>query len=266
VKRVAAALAALLLTACASQQQAVDQERIAQANMQADVSSLKSVTQELRRRTEDLEASVGRKGQGTSLEDLNRRLNQVEQTVSRIAAQLGIEQAPAATSQAMPDGSGSPYASPYSQPSQAGQRTAYGSETPPAGPIAMGPDSSDPAEAIYNMGMESYNRREYDRANTLFAELLKSYPSSRQAAGALFWQAESNYQQGDYGRAALLCQDLIQKYPSNPMVPSAMLKQAQSFRKLGKVKAAKILLQDVVKRYPASPEARSAQATLRELR
>lgn len=273
MKRLLPVLAAALLASCASQQHSPDREQVAQANMQADVISLKSVTQELRKRTEDLESVLGRKGRGFTLEDVNRRLDQLEQTVNRMAARLGIEQTAAAPSPSGGwAGEAAPPSGPYgvspahSEPSRAGTYAPYAAETPPAGPITMGPDSTDPAEAIYNMGMEAYNRREYDRANTLFSELLKSYPSSRQAPGALYWQAEANYQQGDYGRAALLCQDLIQKHPNHPLASSAMIKQAQSFRKLGKAKAARILLEDVARRYPGSPEAVSAQALLRELR
>ena len=144
---------------------------------------------------------------------------------------------------------------PPNLPPTSGRSQSYGGE----------PTSTDPAEAVYNMAMESFNQRDYDRANSLYSELLKSYPNSKQASGALFWQAEISFQQGDFARAALLCQDLIQKYPSSAMVPAAMLKQGLAFRRLGKNPAAKILFQDVVKRYPNSPEARSAQIQLREI-
>ncbi|MFP5240580.1 MAG: tol-pal system protein YbgF [Acidobacteriota bacterium] len=145
---------------------------------------------------------------------------------------------------------------PPSLPPTSGRSPSYGGE----------PSSTDPAEAVYNMAMESFNQRDYDRANSLYSELLKSYPNSKQAPGALFWQAEISFQQGDFARSALLCQDLIQKYPSSNMVPAAMLKQGLAFRRLGKNPAAKILFQDVVKRFPNSPEARSAQIQLREIK
>ncbi len=141
-----------------------------------------------------------------------------------------------------------------------------GMDGAPTGPITMGPNSDDPAEAIYNMGMEAYNAHNYDRAMSLYAEMLKTYPTHRLAPNALFWQAEANYQSGDFARTALLCDDLVKKYPQNPLVPSAMLKQAAAFKRLGKPKPAKILLQDVVQRFPGSPEARSAQALLKDIR
>ena len=248
-------LAALVLASCAPSAKPIDQEQLAQANMQADMNSLKSRSQEMRMRLEELESILGKQGRGFTLEDVNKRLAQLEETVARMAATLGVDAGPRAPS--------APSAGPGLAP--AGQApSAY--DSAPAGPITMDADSTDPAEAIYNMAMEAYNQRDYHRANTLFSELIKSYPSSRQAPSALFWQAESNYQQGDYARAALICQDLIQKYPSHPMAPSAMLKQGLCFRKLGKVQAAKIVFQDVEKRYPGSPEARSAQVQLRELR
>lgn len=261
------ALALVLgLSGCASQPRTVEPEQMAQANMQADLNALKSRNQELRMRLEEIESILGRQGRGFTLEDVNKRLAQLEETVSRMAATLGVD---AGTRAPSPSGTASAAAGQYpGTPSgtSSGTPGPYAADTPPAGPISMGPSSTDPAEAIYNMAMEAYNQRDYDRANTLFSEMLRSYPSSRQAPGALFWQAETNYQQGDYARAALLCQDLIQKYPNNPMAVSAMLKQGLCFRKLGKLQAAKILFQDVVKRYPGSPEARSAQVQLRELR
>jgi len=258
------------LAACAEPaSKPIAQEQLSQANSQADMNTLKSRTQEMRMRLDEIEAILGRQGTGFTLEDVNRRLAQLEETVSRMAATLGIDTGrraagpnPAIAPPAVSGGVAEPYAGSGAVAGEAEPATPL---SPPAGPITMG-SSTDPAEAIFNMAMESYNQRDYDRANSLFSEMLKSYPASRQAPEALFWQAETNYQQGDYARAALICQDLIQKYPNHPRAPSAMLKQALCFRKLGKGQAAKILLQDVAKRYPDSPEARSAQAQLRELR
>ncbi|GFK94716.1 Cell division coordinator CpoB [Fundidesulfovibrio magnetotacticus] len=298
-----AGLAVGMLGACAaSHEQGTDPSQVAQANMQADVTSLKSRVQELSMRVEGVESTTGRKGQGLTLEDVNQRLARLEDVVTRMAATLGLDPGPRAPSAPSPAPSPAPapaapaYESraPLHEPAPAapGREDPYARYQPPtlqtpslrleqeapgvygvapAGPYPAAapthaPDPSAPDEAIYAMGMESFSQRDFDRANTLFAELLKSYPNSRQAAPALFWQAESNYQQGDYGRAALLCQDLIQKYPSNTLVPSAMLKQALCFRKLGKIPAARIILQDVAKRYSGIPEGKSAQAQLKELK
>ena len=251
-------LALLALAGCASEpaRQTIPAEQLTQANAQADLTSLKSRVQEMRVRIDELESVQGKAGRGVTLDEVNRRLALLEETVSRMAATLGVD-----------TGSRAPSASPgVSAPPARTGSPAYNPDSPPVAPITMGQTGNDPAEAILNMGMESFNQQDYNRANSLFSELLKSYPTSRQAPNALFWQAETNFQQGDYARAALICQDLIQKFPNNPMVPSAMLKQALSFRKLGKLQAAKILLQDVEKRYPGSPEARSAQMQLRDLR
>ena len=256
-------LALLGLSACAgSPAKTIEPEQLSQANLQADVAALKSRTQEMRARIDELETIQGKPGRGVTLDDVNRRLALMEETVSRMAATLGVDagsRAPSASS------------SPGGVPAAPARETspAYDPEAPPIAPITMGPGGAgvaDPAEAIQSMGMEAFNQRDYNRANSLFSELLKSYPNSRQAPSALFWQAETNFQQGDYARSVLLCQDLIQKHPNNPLVPSAMLKQALGFRKLGKLPAAKILLQDVEKRFPGTPEARSAQAQLRDLR
>ena len=250
-------VALFALAGCASEpsRQTIPAEQLTQANNQADIAALKSRVQEMRVRIEELEGVQGKAGRGVTLDEVNRRLALLEETVSRMAATLGVDsmsRAPSASAG-------------VSAPARASSQD-YDSDAKPVAPITMGQTGNDPAEAILNMGMESFNQRDYNRANSLFSELLKSYPTSRQAPNALFWQAETNFQQGDYARAALICQDLIQKFPNNPMVPSAMLKQALSFRKLGKLQAAKILLQDVEKRYPGTPEARSAQMQQRDLR
>jgi len=281
----ALALVALLagLAACApsGNGKTVADQDVNQANFYADIQAMKSRQQEMRRRLEDLESRLGGPGQGASLDDLNQRMARLEDAVSRIAATLSIDvglRTPAAASQAtsqpaLPAYPGAPQAYPegpqaypggpqdYSEAPQ-----GYSPEAQPAGPITMGPSSNDPAESIYNMGMEAYNAHNFDRAMSLFAEMLKTYPTHRLAPNALFWQAEANFQAGDFARTALLCDDLVKKYPNNPLVPSAMLKQAAAFKRLGKPQPAKILLQDVAKRYPGSPEARSAQAQLKDMR
>lgn len=268
----ALALLALLsgLAACApSGGKAVADENVAQANFYADIQSMKSRQQEMRRRLEELESRLGGQGEGASMDDLNARLARLEDAVSRIASTLSIDAGLRAPSTVSP--STSPAYPGTSQPAPAypGGPLSYGpgaSEDAPTGPITMGPSSNDPAEAIYNMGMEAYNARNYDRAMSLYAEMLKTYPTHRLAPNALFWQAEANFQSGDFARTALLCDDLVKKYPHNPLVPSAMLKQAAAFKRLGKPQPAKILLQDVVQRFPGTPEARSAQAQLKDLR
>lgn len=271
MKRVPAilVLAALALPGCAPAP--INQEQMSQADLQADVNSLKSTTQAMRMRLDELEGRQGKQGQGVTLEDVNRRLTQLEETVARMAATLGVDSgvrapSPSAGQAPAPAQPGTDYGSGYGYESAPGTQPYYqeqDQQAPYAGPPATAQDTTDPAQAIFGMGMDAYNQRDFDRANTLFAELIKSYPTSRQAPDALFWQADVNFQQGDYARAALICQDLIQKYPNHPRVASAMLKQGQCFSRLGKTQAARIVFEDLVKRFPNSAEARIAQNELR---
>jgi len=151
------------------------------------------------------------------------------------------------------------------QPSQ-GDSSGYQGAGPeqPAPQAEQAPQ--DPAEMIYNLGMEAFNAQNYDRAVSLFEDMVKTYPTDRRVPSALLWQAEAYSQQGDPARTALICQDLIQKYPNSPVVPQAMLKQAQGFKKLGRNQAARIILEDLVKRFPGSAEARIAQQQIPGLR
>ena len=93
----APALLALLLSGCASsssQPRPMEAQQVSQADLQADLSSLKSRNQELRMRLDDIESVLGRKGRGFTLDDVNRRLAQMEQAIARMAATLGVDYKP----------------------------------------------------------------------------------------------------------------------------------------------------------------------------
>jgi HEAT repeat protein len=70
-----------------------------------------------------------------------------------------------------------------------------------SGRFEVGPPPSfgmqgDPADSIYNLGREAFNRQDYSRAALRFAEMLAKYPNSRQATAAAYYQAFALYRVG----------------------------------------------------------------------
>jgi tol-pal system protein YbgF len=123
--------------------------------------------------------------------------------------------------------------------------------------------TEDPARELYNRALTQFKARNYQAAQALWKEFVKSYPEHELVPNSIFWQGESFYQLGDYPQAILAYQDVISKYPKSGKYPSALLKQGISFIKIGKTQAGRLLLSDVIKNYPNTPEAERAKEYLK---
>jgi tol-pal system protein YbgF len=256
----AAICAALLMTSCASHQE-IPPELSQQANLQADVESLKQQVRGLKGEVEDIKyqlSAINDPDGGGGLREMAGRVQRLESNVNTMASQLAVDLGqsggqPGVQSVA-PIGSGE-----ADVQNVAPQRIA---PPPQPIPVASPARADEPAEALYAKGMKSFESRNYAQAQSLWAEFMKNYPKHSLAANALFWEGEAFYQMNDYARAALAYQDVITKYPKNIKVPSAYLKQGSSFIKMGNKKAGDLVLQDLVKKFPDSAEAKRAKALL----
>jgi HEAT repeat protein len=70
-----------------------------------------------------------------------------------------------------------------------------------SGRAEVGPPPSfamqgDPADSIYSIGREAFNRQDYSRAAARFAEMIAKYPNARQVSAAAYWQAFALYRVG----------------------------------------------------------------------
>ncbi len=132
-------------------------------------------------------------------------------------------------------------------------------------PSSSAPISMDTAQALYDMGMDAYNARNYDSAVTAFTDFTNTFQSSSSMPDAYYWQGESYYQLGNYAAAALAYENVIAQYPNSVRAPSAYLKQAMSFIELDKTDAAKERIGQLIAEYPRAPEATRAQQILASL-
>ncbi|CAM2061232.1 Cell division coordinator CpoB [Desulfovibrionales bacterium] len=121
----------------------------------------------------------------------------------------------------------------------------------------------DPAMTLYNEAHVQFKLRNYETAQALWSQFAQNYKKHPLLPTALFWQGECYYQTTDYNRAILAYQEVIGKYPKSSKYPAALLKQGMSFAVIGKKQAGTLVLQEVIKKYPNTPEAKRAQDFLK---
>ena len=141
----------------------------------------------------------------------------------------------------------------------------YGSEPAqvPANEGTPQATDTDPAQTLYNRALQEFRARNYETAQTLWAEFVESNPRHDLTPNAHFWQGECFYQLRDYPQAVLAYQQVIEDYPQSSKYPSALLKQGVSFLAIGKEQAGKAVLQQLIDKFPNSPEAEKAREFLR---
>ena len=228
-----------------------------QAEMYTDLQSMReelATTQDeimrLERKISQLEE--GRENQSMVVEQNRKRLAELKDSVAMISSQLGMGAEPGMPAQQ--------------------NATAPGMENATAVLEDVEPEAEEPAAdqkpvveptlELYQSARDNFERREYEKAQQMWAEFVEKYPDHELVPNAVFWQGESYYQMREYARAVLKYQDVIDNYQESTKYRAALLKQGISFMRLGRVKAGKLLLQDVVDKYPNSPEAKRAKIIL----
>ncbi|MFW6324690.1 MAG: tol-pal system protein YbgF, partial [Desulfovibrionales bacterium] len=173
------------------------------------------------------ELTESQTGRTDTVEELERRTENLDSELQRIVSRLGLE-----------DGKPAP-------------------ETEDDDQVR-----ADPAEALYNNALAAFRNREYDQARRLWQEFVSTFPDHKLVANAVFWTGESYYQLNDFGQAILSYQEVIEKHPKSNKHSAALLKQGISFMKLDKEKPGKLLLQELVNKFPDSAEAKRAKELL----
>jgi len=133
--------------------------------------------------------------------------------------------------------------------------------TSPAKPV-----STDTAQALYDSGVDLFNKRSYQQALKSFSDFTSVYPDHKLISNAWFWQGECNYQMENYAAAALAYEKVISGHPNSSKAPASYLKQGMAFAKLDKKDAARERLNHLVKKYPKAPESTRAKQVLNTLK
>lgn len=117
-------------------------------------------------------------------------------------------------------------------------------------------------ESAYAAAYEFFKDGKFDKARDAFQSFLKQYPDTEYSDNAQFWIGECYYFEKKYENAILEYEKVAKNYPDGDKVPYALLKQGIAFLSLGDKASAKLILQRVIKDYPNTNQARTAKATL----
>lgn len=250
--------------------------RATQANLWAEVESLRIQTATMQGQMEELQRMLQGDGPGGAtgghIADLGRQVAFLDRSVTMIASQLALDLGPRPDVQ--PGG-------PADVPGSGTEGFADAIADGPDQLVMVEPDvllpgrpqppsipttAQDPAQALYDLAMQAFHDRNYAQAQGMWQEFATTFSEHPLVANALFWQGESFFQMQDYGQAVLAYQDVISKHPESNKYAASMLKQGASFFRLGKDRAGALVLEDLIDRYPDQPEAARAKSLLDEHR
>ena len=141
---------------------------------------------------------------------------------------------------------------------------------PAAAPPASRPAPPAPtltgADALYQEGLEKYERGDLDGAVVTLYDVVVNYPGDPARERAQYLVGEIFLAQKDYRGAVAEFESLITGVPSGTRVPDALLKLGVAQRSLGDEPRARRSWERLLKEYPNSAAARQARSLMRAAR
>lgn len=136
----------------------------------------------------------------------------------------------------------------------------------PAAPGAPAPaTAASDEDKAYTAAVLDYNRGNYAVAADGLALFLKSNPNSPQVPDALFYLGLCSYNQKQYDKAKPVFEQIMREHASSAQFLPARLKRAQCLQRMGLKPAAIKAFKELTEGFPGSPEARTAQQELTDL-
>ncbi len=265
------------INALSSQMGNVEQVLPGQAEMWAQMQSMRQELNSLRGLTDEVQVRLGGGDGQADFAAVRDKVNRIETLLRRMASGLGVDtsilDAPGATEPGSPSSNAVPSRPDYnpgvppvtSGQSQTGETGQPGSPLPSAGSAEYQQGAAtDTASNLYDSGLRAFDNRRYQDAVKIFTEFASAFPQNKLTSNAWFWKGESNYALKDYGAAVLAYQEVLEKFPGSAKYQSSMLKQGMSFYYAGKKDAARFRLDELIKKYPNSPEAGRAKKFLED--
>lgn len=123
---------------------------------------------------------------------------------------------------------------------------------------AQFPQSKFSADIFWELGAESYNRKEYDKALDYFERVILDFPDTTQARQAFFYKADTYFMKGDYRPAITNFKNFILSYPEEAVVTQARFKLAVSYFNLKDYLQAAVAFNAFLEVHPDDPKARDA--------
>jgi TolA-binding protein len=145
------------------------------------------------------------------------------------------------------------------------RRTPAPAHTAPAPQedAAQGAGSDD--EKAFNAAVLDYNRGNYPLAADGLGLFLKTHPQSAHVPDALFYLGLSSYNQKAFDKAQPVFERIIKECPQSNQFLPAKLKRAQGLLRQGLKPAAIKAFKEITESFQGSPEARTSKQELEEL-
>ena len=225
-----------------------------QANLKADLDSLRAEVQNLSGKVEEQQHRIMQMHDEIDIanNDINMRMAALEKAKVSVTAvnqppkNSGIKPLPAAAATVT--------APPVSVIAP-----------PVSGTTAVVKNNGDngSAQSLYNQALTLVQKeKQFAASRKLFKQFLHQYPDNKLAVNAMYWIGETYYGDKEYENAILQFQDVIQQHPDHSKVAAALMKQGLAFYAFGDVKNARAILHKVVSGYPGTPIAKKAQQKL----
>jgi tol-pal system protein YbgF len=119
------------------------------------------------------------------------------------------------------------------------------------------------ARALFNRGMDNWNKGEQGQAVLDFEELIQTYPSDPLVASAQFRIGEAYYAARDFERAALEYRKAVDLAPKGKDTPQALLRLGLAYRAQKKEAEARQAWNQLVRDFPDSDATEEARRALK---
>lgn len=189
--------------------------------------------------------------------DIDRRLQQLEASVSQMQASPGTAAAPR-SSTGMP-GMTAPS---ISTPAVIAPVVSMGA----AGVAADAPIDPEAERQAYEQAFNYLKEGQYDQAITGFQGFLQQYSKGDYADNAQYWLGEANYVTRRFKAAELEFLKVINSYPDSSKVSDAKLKLGYTYYELSEWESARKTLTELIEAQPGSTVARLAENRLQKMR
>lgn len=189
--------------------------------------------------------------------DINRQLQQISQSLTRLEAIAGENQRGLAAVRDQLANMRRTSATP-------GGSTMPESSGSTAGETLAGAGGGN-ADQLYDVARGQLDRGSLNSATQAFQEFVSTYPNDARAPDAHFALADILAQQDRPRDALQAFQSIAQLFPTAARVPDALFRVAQLQEELGDVEQAKATLQRIMNTYPDAPSAMLARNRLREI-
>ncbi|MEW6757966.1 MAG: tetratricopeptide repeat protein [Acidobacteriota bacterium] len=212
--------------------------------VEAQLPLLQKALQDLSARVEALGRASQTADIRSDLEEIKRRLEQVQEQVSVLQSRQELPAAP-------------PLVAPPTIFEAPQGETPSGAAAPP--PLAPGaPTTPD----LYAQAYADYLQGKYDLSLEEFRRFLQAFPDEGRAGNAQYWIGECLYSKKSFGEAKEAFRTVLDRYPKSPKVLAARLKLGFSHLALDETAQGMTALRLLIQSAPDSGEAAIARERL----